>query len=223
MEWLEDYEETDIGHRHISQAFGLYPAALITRRDKELYKAIEVTLNRRLSRPDSNFKSDMGWTVTWVAALFARLRKPERAYGMLNRFVSRALINNLWEIIDIPSMGGDVFQIDANLAYVASVCEILIQSHEDAIAIIPALPDRWHTGSFCGLRARGGYEIDADWCSGSVNKITVKAKFNGICHIELPKSQRSFAFRDENGEIYNAENSILTLDIVSGVTLVACD
>ena len=223
MEWIEDYEETEIAHRHVSQAFGLYPASLITRKDADLYKAMKVTLNRRLSGKDTAFSSGMGWTMTWIATLFARLRKSERAYDMLNKFASRALTNNLWEIINIPSMGGDVFQIDANLAYVASVCEMLIQSHEDAIAIIPALPDRWHTGSFCGLRARGGYEIDADWCSGSVNKITVKAKFNGICHIELPKSQRSFAFRDENGKIYNAENSILTLDIVSGVTLVACD
>ena len=119
-------------------------------------------------------------------------------------------------------MGGDVFQIDANLAYVASVCEMLIQSHEDAIAIIPALPDRWHTGSFRGLRARGGYEIDADWRGGSVNKITIKAKFNGICHIELPSTQRSFTFCDENGKIYNAENSIITVEVANNITLVAC-
>ncbi len=219
MEWIEDYEETDIGHRHVSQAFGLYPASLITRKDKELYKAIEVTLNRRLSGRDSAFGSGMGWTMTWIATLFARLRKGERAYGMLNRFASRALVNNLWEIIDIPSMGGDVFQIDANLAYVAAVCEMLIQSHDDVISLIPAIPQSWHKGSFRGLCARGGYELDAEWSECSINKITVRALHGGICKIELPASQKVFTFRDSSGRVYNAENSIITVEVSGELTL----
>ena len=222
MEWIEDYEETEIAHRHVSQAFGLFPASLITRKDADLYKAVEVTLNRRLSGKDSAFSSGMGWTMMWMALLFARLRKPKRAYDMLDKFTSRALSNNLWEIINIPAMGGDVFQIDANLAYVAAVCETLIQSHEDAIAIIPALPDRWRNGSFRGLRARGGYEIDAEWCDGSVTKITVKSKFNGTCRIELPSTQQVLAFCDESGKVYKAENSIITIESAGSITLVAC-
>ena len=134
---------------------------------------------------------------------------------------SDILTNNLWEIINIPSMGGDVFQIDANLAYVASVCEMLIQSHEDAIAIIPALPDRWHTGSFRGLRARGGYEINAEWKNCSINKISVRSEFLGTCRIELPSTQRAFTFCDESGKVYQAENSIITIEATKSITLIA--
>jgi alpha-L-fucosidase 2 len=223
MEWIEDYEETEIGHRHISQAFGLYPASLITRKDKELYKAIETTLDRRLSKPDKDFSSGMGWTVTWIAILFARLRKSERAYGMLNKFTTRTIVNNLWEIINIPFMGGDVFQIDANLAYVASVCEMLLQSHEGVIALLPAVPKSWHSGSFRGLCARGGYEIDAQWRDLDVKEFTVRAKFSGKCTVELPETQKSLKFSDDRGNIYIAENSLVEIEVVSSVTLTAIE
>ena len=116
-------------------------------------------------------------------------------------------------------MGGDVFQIDANLAYVAAVCEMLIQSHEDVISLIPAIPQNWHTGSFRGFCARGGYELDAEWSEGSINRITVRALHGGICKIELPVSQKVFTFRDGSGRVYNAENSILTVEVSGELTL----
>lgn len=99
MEWIEDYEECNVGHRHISHAFGFHPAALITRKDKELYHALEITLQRRLSDVDSTFKTDIGWTLNWIATLFARLRNPSRAIGMLDRLLQNPCTISFWRLL----------------------------------------------------------------------------------------------------------------------------
>ncbi|MBQ7335515.1 MAG: glycoside hydrolase family 95 protein [Clostridia bacterium] len=221
MEWIEDYEECNVGHRHISHAFGFHPAALITRKDKALYKALEITLKRRLSDVDSTFKTDIGWTLNWIAILFARLRNPSRALGMLDRFIAKSIRDQLLEIVKVPSMGGDIFQIDGNFGFVAAMSEMLIQSHEDVIAILPALPSRWHSGSFRGLCARGGYEIDAQWKECEITSIDIRAKFAGECKIELPPSQKAITFVDENGTVYTAVDHIISLNITNAIHLTA--
>jgi len=213
MEWIEDYDDVHIGHRHTSHAFGLYPAAQITRATPELYDAMKVTLARRLSGHDNSFTGEIGWVDTWRSAMFSRLRDPASAYNMLNQFVSKTLRYNLWEVVDITSMGGNVFQIDGNLAYIASLAEMLLQSHEDVIALLPALPAQWDHGSFRGLCARGGYELDVCWENYEVVSFDIKAKFAGECHIELPSTQKSLVFVDENGNQYGSENGILTLNV----------
>ena len=213
MEWIEDYDDVHIGHRHTSHAFGLYPAAQITRATPELYDAMKVTLARRLSGRDNSFTGEIGWVDTWRSAMFSRLRDPASAYNMLNQFVSKTLRYNLWEVVDITSMGGNVFQIDGNLAYIASLAEMLLQSHEDAISLLPALPAQWDHGSFRGLCARGGYELDVCWENYEVVSFDIKAKFAGECRIELPCTQKSLDFVDESGTQYSAENGILTLNV----------
>jgi alpha-L-fucosidase 2 len=155
--------------------------------------------------------------------MFSRLRDPVSAYNMLNQFVSKTLRYNLWEVVDIASMGGNVFQIDGNLAYIASLAEMLLQSHEDVIALLPALPAQWDHGAFRGLCARGGYELDVDWREHRVTSFTVRAKFAGACRIELPACMASASFRDESGSIYRAENGILTLDVQDQIRLEAIE
>ena len=224
MEWIEDYDERDIGHRHISHAFGLYPAALITRNTPELCRAAEVTLNRRLSGKDGTFQDSLGWRDMWVAALFARLHRGNRSYDMLSKYVFKSLQHNLWEYIDVPAMGSAFFQIDGNLAYVGAVNEMMLQSHEGVVALIPALPDAWHTGSFRGLRARGTYELSAAWEQHSVQSFTVTAQKDCVCRIELPATQKALAFHDEAGTLYTATDHILHISMKAGesVTLTAC-
>ena len=145
--------------------------------------------------------------------MFSRLRDPASAYNMLNRFVSKTLRYNLWEVVDVTSIGGIVFQIDGNLAYIASLAEMLLQSHEDVISLLPALPAQWDHGSFRGLCARGGYELDVCWENYEVVSFDIKAKFAGECRIELPCTQKSLDFVDESGTQYSAENGILTLNV----------
>lgn len=216
MEWIEDYEETDPAHRHTSHSFGIFPSFIINRSTPDSYRAIAKTIERRLTSPSqtSMARADrVGWSLAWLGGAAARLRQSERAYSMINSFVSRGVGTNLWDIINVPSMGGDIFQIDGNLGYVAAMSEMLIQSHEDVIALLPALPSRWDHGSFRGLCARGGYELDVCWENYEVVSFSIQAKFADECRIELPSTQKSLVFVDENGNQYGSENGILTLNV----------
>ncbi len=222
MEWIEDYEEAEPGHRHTSHSFGLFPASLINRSTPELCRALEVTINERLSNAGNGTSSasNVGWSMAWLGGAFARLRRPDRAYSMIHTFVNHHVGPNLWDITYIASMGGDIFQIDGNLGYVAAMSEMLIQSHEGVVAIIPSIPSRWHTGAFRGLCARGGYEIDAEWENRDVQTVRVNARQDGECILELPETQKSFTFRDESGRSYTAENHLLKLILTSGNSVI---
>ena len=218
MEWLEDYDEVDVGHRHISHAFGLYPGSLITRETPELCRAIETSINRRIASADRTF-GDIGWSLNWKGAMFARLRRGDRAYSMLNTFISKCVNNSLRDIIKLPALLGEVFQIDGPLSYVAAVCEMLIQSHEKVISLLPALPSRWDRGSFKGFRARGGYELDVSWSDHAVRSFTVRSSTPRTCYIELPPKQTEACFKDENGNVYYTHDGILNLPVSGETTL----
>lgn len=218
QEWIEDYDEHDQGHRHISHGFGLYPASLINRSTPELYKAIEVAINRRLAVPGKSV-ADIGWSMTWKSAMFARLRKGDRAFGMLNGYISRTINKSFRNITDIPPLGGPVFQVDATFAYTAALTEMLIQSHEGVISLIPAIPSRWDHGSFRGLCARGGFDVDASWEGGCVRSFTVRSNGAKSCLIELPPKQSDARFTDESGNIYTARDSVISLPNFKNITL----
>ncbi len=213
LEWLEEYPESEPGHRHISHSFGLYPGSMINRSTKSFYQAIEKTIARRLSAPQggaSGSANNVGWSLVWLAASYARLRKGVNAFAMLQSFSNQCISCHLWDLY--PLAGGPVFQIDANLGYTAALSEMLIQSHEDTIALLPALPPHWSAyGSFRGLCARGGYEVSAAWKNGEVCEFSISAKADGICRIELPAVQRTAIFCDSLGNRYTAENGILTI------------
>lgn len=171
QEWYEDYEETDIKHRHVSQLYGLYPADLIEG-EKELEDACKVTLNRRGD-------DGTGWCIAWKANLWARLKNGERAYQLLKnqlRFVNDK---------EIGVQGGGTyanlfcahppFQIDGNFGYTAAVCEMLLQSQKGKIELLPAIPEQWKNGRVKGLKARGGYTIDFIWKEKEVIQMRIKA------------------------------------------------
>jgi len=224
MEWIEDYEEADPGHRHTSHSFGLFPGNLINRSTPELCRALETTIHRRLNSANQSgaiTASEVGWSMAWLGGAYARLRQAENAYRMAFMFANHHVNATLWDVIWVKSMGGDIFQIDGNLGYVAVMSEMLLQSHEDTVALIPAIPERWHTGSFHGLCARGGYEIDAAWESRDVTRITVKAKFDGECVLELPATQKSFTFRDQEGCVYTADGCLLKVKVKNALILTA--
>ncbi|MBQ9785168.1 MAG: glycoside hydrolase family 95 protein [Clostridia bacterium] len=223
LEWLEDYPEKEPGHRHISHSFGLYPGMMINRSTPVLYQAIDKTIERRISAatvPSAiGSANNVGWSLVWQAASYARLHKGENAFAMLQAFFERCTSQHLWDLYPLGS--APVFQIDANFGYTAALSEMLIQSHEDVIALLPALPSRWDSGSFRGLCARGGYELDVHWEQYEVRAIDLRAKFAGECRIELPVSQKALSFTDENGNVYTAENQILTLNVSGAIHLTA--
>jgi alpha-L-fucosidase 2 len=172
MEWLHDYEEWEPGHRHYSHLIALYPGdAISPRRTPGLARAARTSLFRRLS----NFTGGAGgWSRAWAAALWARLGEGDLAYEQLLLLLRDHTEPNL---MDSSPPGGTnplwTFQIDGNLGAVGAACELLVQSHDAGIDLLPALPSAWPNGSVRGLRARGGHQLDLVWRDGTLDHATL--------------------------------------------------
>ena len=176
QEWLEDYEEGEVHHRHLSHLFAAFPGEQITAEGSpDLAQAVRVTLGRRLAAGAASG----GWSAAWVACLWARLRDAELAHITLRRLVADSSASNL-----LNARG--VFQIDGNFGGQAAVAEMLLQSHGGVIRVLPALPRAWLQGSFKGFRARGGFELDATWDDGSLVSLEVRATRDSTCRLAIP-------------------------------------
>ncbi len=174
MEWYKDYEEIEPGHRHISHAFALYPSAEISRNTPELFAAIERTLDLRLASGGGH----TGWSRAWLVNLFARLGKADKAYENIRALFTRSTLPNLFDT-------HPPFQIDGNFGGAAGIGEMIMQSHEGYIAIIPALPDAI-SGSFENLKARGNITVSAEWKNGKVTKVTLYSEKDKNVKVKLP-------------------------------------
>lgn len=175
MEWYQDYEEVELGHRHISHLFGLHPGNQITEsKSPELFEAAKVTLQRRLE----NGGGHTGWSKAWIINFYARLLEGEKAYESIRGLLNTSVRNSLLDI-------HPPFQIDGNFGVCAAISEMLIQSHEEAIRILPALPACWQSGSLIGVCARGGFEIDIEWDEGKLKTLEVYSKCGNELNIYL--------------------------------------
>lgn len=218
LEWMEEYEEIDKGHYHISHSFALYPGCTINHSTPELLEALDKTVSERLNGGLNQYGTgaiNVGWSVGWMMSLLSRLNRSEDAYRMAHNFVSNLTNTNLWDLT------AKCFQIDGNLAFISGIAEMLLQSHEGVVALLPALPKVWHSGSFRGLRARGGYELDITWKDMQVTEVCIRASTSDKVTIALPVSQKAMRFVDDAGTVYVAEDNQLRLTVGTSLHLMA--
>ncbi|HET9571273.1 MAG TPA: glycoside hydrolase family 95 protein [Bacteroidales bacterium] len=178
QEWMHDWDDPKDTHRHISHLFGLYPGNQISPyRTPELFDAARTSL---IYRGDVS----TGWAMAWRLCFWARLLDGNHAYKILQ--------NQLDLVSAEPKKGGTYtnmfcahppFQIDGNFGCVAGISEMLLQSQDGFIFVLPALPDVWKNGSVKGLKARGGFEFDIVWKANHVETLKIKSTLGGICRI----------------------------------------
>jgi len=186
QEWLEDYDEVEPGHRHISHLFALFPGNQITRQETpELTRAARTTIERRLASGGGH----TGWSRAWIICFWARLADGEKAYENLLELLRKSTLPNLFD-------NHPPFQIDGNFGATAAMAEMLVQSHAGEIEILPALPQAWASGKVSGLRARGGIEIDLAWTNGLPTTVTLKPAIDGEHRLRFPAGARIRAIRE---------------------------
>ena len=218
-QYLEDYKEVDVHHRHVSHIYGLHPGNLISPESTpELAEACRMTLNRRGDE-------GTGWSRAWKINFWARLGDGNRAWklfkSLLHPAVDAATGGHGSGTFPNLFCSHPPFQIDGNYGGAAGVGEMLLQSHEGFIHLLPALPDSWTAGNFRGMRVRGGASIDLDWKDGRATRAVVTALVPGKFTVKMPAS----AVRAEvtvGGHTYTYKKPAFSLDLNKGEEATVC-
>ncbi len=176
QEWTEDYEQLEDKHRHFSHMYGLYPGNVISaNRTPELIDGCKRVLEQRGD-------GGTGFSRGWKMALWARLYDAQRAHKIFKGYIKEQAYPQLFAKCYTP------LQVDGTFGVTAGITEMLMQSHEGVIDLLPALPETWSRGQFDGVCARGAFELDMHWSDGEITKVDVLSKKGKTCRIN-PKTK----------------------------------
>jgi len=197
QEWLEDFEEAEPNHRHTSHLIALFPEHEISpEKTPALAKAARVTLERRIHQPNWE---DTEWSRANLVNYYARLWDGEAAHEHLVGLIAKAAGDNLltYSRGGVAGAAQNIFAIDGNTAGAAGVAEMLLQSQDEAIHLLPALPKAWAQGAVSGLCARGGFEVEMRWRSGRLVSATISSRVGGSCAVRY--REKTIPIRVESG------------------------
>ncbi|MFV0397962.1 MAG: glycosyl hydrolase family 95 catalytic domain-containing protein [Bacteroidales bacterium] len=218
MEWLEDYEEAEPHHRHVSHLYGLHPGnQIIPSVTPMLADAARKTLERRGD-------GGTGWSRAWKVNFWARLWDGNHAYFMLTELLKPVMDNNF----NYSNRGGTYpnlfnahppLQIDGNFGGTSGITEMLIQSHAGFVHFLPALPDAWPKGSFRGMRVRGGGEVLAKWDEGELTEFELLAHIDNTFTIKLAADHYSLKNSKGNADYQSLNDGYIVVTMKKGETL----
>jgi len=196
LEWDEEKEEPEPGHRHMSHLYGLYPSDLFTPGKRPAqFKAAVKSLEERLSHGGGH----TGWSRAWVACMFARIGDGERFYEHYS-----ALIRDFATVTLLDLHPPGIFQIDGNLGGVAAVIEAIVSYHDDKVHLLKALPREWENGRISGIKVPGGHTVNVEWRQGKVSRLSVQIGYEG--KVIIVKEGEEITVTGEKGQVIELVN-----------------
>jgi alpha-L-fucosidase 2 len=203
QEWAEDYEQLEDKHRHFSHMYGLYPGNVISaKRTPELIDNCKKVLNQRGD-------GTTGFSRAWKMCLWARMYDGQRAYKIFKGYIKEQAYPQLFAKCGTP------LQVDGTFGVTAGITEMLVQSHEGVIDLLPALPETWSNGRFDGVCARGAFELDMQWIDGRITRVEVLSKKGRACRIN-PKTKVKVTTNGKHVKSKTLKNGSIEFDTHAG-------